>query len=282
MRAFGVVSPQFWTGRTGKEIQAAGPEAVILAMYLMTSPHSHMCGLYYLPKPYIKIDTGRPLRAIDIALKQLANLPSGGFAYYDEESQHVWIPEMLRWQVGTLKPSDSRVQAIAKWYQGLPKIPFVHAFYDRYSAELPSLEKLQFIAPKTGGAGGVETPKRPPSLSLSPDPVPVLEGGPGETKKPYGEFGHAQLTDSEHAKLKAEMNGHLDDYIRQFDVWVHENPHAKKDGMRRIDRNPYLSIGSWYRRAVLKGEVQARAPASGDDLAEIDRIRKKTFGKLAK
>src|SRR5688572_23727616 len=100
MRSFGIVSPQFWTGRTGKEIQRASKDAVILAAYLMTSPHSHMCGLYYVSKQYIMYDTSLTLREVTKALAVLAALPSGAFALYDEDSNYIWVPSMMYWQVG--------------------------------------------------------------------------------------------------------------------------------------------------------------------------------------
>ena len=53
MRDYGKVSPQFWIGQTGKKLRAEGMEAQIVAMYLMTSPHANMLGLYYCPAMFI-------------------------------------------------------------------------------------------------------------------------------------------------------------------------------------------------------------------------------------
>lgn len=39
MRDYGKVSPQFWIGKTGKEIREKGHEALIVSMYLLTNPH---------------------------------------------------------------------------------------------------------------------------------------------------------------------------------------------------------------------------------------------------
>ena len=58
MRDYGKISPSFWTGKTGKAIKAGGQEAVVVAMYLMSSPHSNMIGLYYLPMMYLAHETG--------------------------------------------------------------------------------------------------------------------------------------------------------------------------------------------------------------------------------
>ncbi|EPP8816777.1 hypothetical protein QDS29_003323, partial [Acinetobacter baumannii] len=57
MRDYGKVSPHFWTGITGKKLRQT-PEGLIVAMYLMTSPHANMLGLYYMPLLYIAHETG--------------------------------------------------------------------------------------------------------------------------------------------------------------------------------------------------------------------------------
>lgn len=281
MRSFGIVSPQFWTGRTGKEIQAAGAEAIILATYLMTSPHSHMCGVYYLSKQYVSIDTGRPIKAIEKAFHQLATLPSGAFAYYDQENNYVWVPEMLAWQVGELKPQDSRIRGIIKWYESLPSIPFVAAFFDRYSNELPGLTKREITKKNRPVVRGVEGAVADANAPTYPSPVlsPVLslEGGAGETK-PHGEFGHVKLTESQHDKLKAKLNGKTDDYIARFDNWVQQAPDAKANGVKRRDRDAYSSILAWHAKDVAEGRVEARA--SPDEIhAKAEAHRLKIFGK---
>ena len=52
MRDYAKVMPTFWTGETGKAIRRRGPEGVICALYLMSSPASNMLGLYYQPILY--------------------------------------------------------------------------------------------------------------------------------------------------------------------------------------------------------------------------------------
>lgn len=58
MRDYGKVSPHFWIGRTGKELRQAGPESQLVALYLLTSPHANMIGLYYMPLAFLSHETG--------------------------------------------------------------------------------------------------------------------------------------------------------------------------------------------------------------------------------
>lgn len=130
MREYGKVAPSFWIGETGREIIQSGPESTIVALYLMTSPHANMLGLYYLPIAYVSHDTGLPLEG---ASKGLQRVCEAGLCGYDKGSQVVWVYEMARYQVeDSLKPGDKRVIGINKEYQRLPKCSFLGDFFDKY------------------------------------------------------------------------------------------------------------------------------------------------------
>ena len=58
MRDYAIVSPRFWIGTTGRELRRLGPEVQVVALYLLTAPHSNMIGLYYLPIPTLCHETG--------------------------------------------------------------------------------------------------------------------------------------------------------------------------------------------------------------------------------
>jgi hypothetical protein len=58
MRNYAKIAPQFWIGNTGRKLRDAGSEALLVALYLLSSPHANMLGLYYLPRPFIAHETG--------------------------------------------------------------------------------------------------------------------------------------------------------------------------------------------------------------------------------
>jgi len=130
MRDYAKVSPQFWTGDTGKFLRGLGPRAQVIAMYLMTCPSATMLGLYYLPLPTLCHETASPSKE---ALKDLRRLSQGGFSYYDEASEHVFVPEMARFQIGeSLTKRDNRHKALLRELDALKKSPFFKHFLDRY------------------------------------------------------------------------------------------------------------------------------------------------------
>jgi hypothetical protein len=130
MREYGKVGPTFWTGTTGKEIKRRGSEAVIVALYLMSSPHSNMLGLFYQPVLYMAHETAL---GIDGAWKGLQGCIEAGFCQFDPETEMVWIIEMASYQIApTLSPSDNRCKGLRKDYDSLPHCPFLGAFFDRY------------------------------------------------------------------------------------------------------------------------------------------------------
>ncbi len=130
MREFSKISPKFWIGPTGKKIRAMGPQAQVVALYLLSSPHSNMLGIYHLPIAYIAADTGSPFEG---ASKALQSLSEGGFCAYDLDTEMVFVYEMAKYQIGEkLSESDNLVKSIRKELKTLPKSILLNRFYDKY------------------------------------------------------------------------------------------------------------------------------------------------------
>jgi hypothetical protein len=130
MRPYATVSPQFWTGATGKRLRK-NQDAQRVAFYLITSPHSHQTGVYYLPIMYLCHEIGMDQEG---AYKALAWLESEDFCVYDKESEWVWIKGMAAWQVGSaLSPADKRCRGIQQYIATLPELPFIDAFIEKYA-----------------------------------------------------------------------------------------------------------------------------------------------------
>lgn len=131
MRDYGKVSPHFWIGDTGKSIRG-NAEAQIVALYLMTGPHSEWTGVFHCPILYIAHETGLSMEG---ASKGLQSLIEGGFCDYEESSETVFVTNMAAYQIGEeLKESDKRVQGLRNEVRKWPAGRIKTAFLARYNA----------------------------------------------------------------------------------------------------------------------------------------------------
>jgi hypothetical protein len=131
MRDYGKVSPKFWIGQTGKALRKQGLEAQLVALYLLTSPHANMLGLYYVPKAFIAHEIGLGFEA---ASKGLQGCIEAGFCRYDDDSEMVWVMEMARFQIADqLKDKDLRIKGVQNEYDSLPENPYLGGFFAMYA-----------------------------------------------------------------------------------------------------------------------------------------------------
>lgn len=146
VRDYSKVSGKFWVGRTGRSLRG-NVEAQVVALYLMTGPHTNMIGLYRLPIAYIVNDTGIPFEGTS---KALAMLHQDGFATYDETAEYVFVRAGARTQIGdTLKPGDKRlanVMTLLEEANDASAVNLIAEFYGEYE-EAFGLTPRAFEAP---------------------------------------------------------------------------------------------------------------------------------------
>lgn len=131
MRDYGIVSPQFWVGKTGRTLRG-DVHAQLLAVYLMTSPHANMIGVYYCPVDYMAKETGIPIEG---ASKALQRLVEEGFCTYDHEIEWVFVHKFAEHQIGVaLKPGDKRAKGVANELFKVPACQCKTEFFRRYAA----------------------------------------------------------------------------------------------------------------------------------------------------
>ena len=176
MRDYGKVSPQFWIGKTGKSLRG-NPNAQIVALYLMTSPHSNMLGVYHLPRLYLAHETGLSPAAVESGLAACAE---AGFCVYDDDTETVFVVEMAAHQVGeTLKETDNRAKGIERQFRAITCRKIASAFFNRYGKAF-NLES-PFEAPSEGLEKGLFKPLTPAPVPSPPSvPVKGVRGKKGE------------------------------------------------------------------------------------------------------
>lgn len=151
MRDYGIVSPKFWVGQTGKALRG-NPQSQLLALYLMTSPHASMIGVFHCPILYMAHETGMDMEG---ASKALASLIEAGFCTFDEASEEVFVKRMAAFQIGEqLDAKDNRCKGIAKEVEKIES-PSV-------KAQFISLYSVAFHIPaQAGKASPFEAPSKP-------------------------------------------------------------------------------------------------------------------------
>lgn len=129
MRDYAKSEPKMWHGRTFKALRK-NHKALVVSLYLMTSPSSNMLGLFAQPLMYMAYETGL---GIEGATEGLRICIEEGYCSYDEETEFVWVHTMAAKQIAPeLKATDLRCKGIQKEYDGLPDNPFLEAFFRRY------------------------------------------------------------------------------------------------------------------------------------------------------
>jgi len=155
MRDYGTISPQFWLGKTGKALRGK-PEAQLVALYLMTSPHATAIGIYHCPVLYMAHETGLPFEG---ASKGLQSLIEAGFCQFDDETEEVFVVNMATYQVGdALDPKDKRCIWVVKELEKVGSKRLAAAFYAIYSVAY-RLPKKTFSTPEK--VSPFEAPSKP-------------------------------------------------------------------------------------------------------------------------
>lgn len=136
---YGIVLDTFLEGATGQEMQRRGKDVVIVATFLIKNQWDNMIGLYEVALQ--RMARALPVLGSRAAVKRaLDHLHALRFAYYDPDSEFIWVREMARVQMQLkgepLEEKDLRRKGAVKLYQRLPANPFLGAFFDRYSPEL--------------------------------------------------------------------------------------------------------------------------------------------------
>jgi hypothetical protein len=151
MRDYGVVSPKFWIGETGKALRGNAP-AQVLALYLMTCPHANMIGVFHCPVLYMAHETGLGMEG---ASKALQSLIEAGYCTYEASSETVFVHRMAAYQIAeSLKPGDNRVKGAEREWQNISSPKLKSAFFAMYSVAFHLPKKQEAASP-------LESPSKP-------------------------------------------------------------------------------------------------------------------------
>jgi len=137
MKTHAKTFPTFWTGATARQLAGRGPFAKLIAAYLFTSPAAIAAdnyGIYYLERDVVLRHVECAPDELDRNIVLLAQLH---VAYYDIETEWVFVREAAAWQYGApLLPRDFNCSNARRFYRQLPKNPWLGPWFDRYVTDL--------------------------------------------------------------------------------------------------------------------------------------------------
>jgi hypothetical protein len=111
MRDYGKVHTVVWSSDT---FCALNDDGKMLALYLMTSPHSTIAGVFRLPDGYLCEDIGWSPERVAQAFAELLR---EGFANRCETTKWVWVTKHLQWNP---PENPNQRKSAAKVAQGVP------------------------------------------------------------------------------------------------------------------------------------------------------------------
>lgn len=211
------VQDRFWTDPA---LTGAGGPVKLLALYLITSPHGHTCGLYPIRPEIIAVETELPAESVERAM---AALEKRGFARYDRERCVVWVRRMLRNQY-----SSGRT--------GLPGIAISQALRQLGACHgSPLVDEFLEAYPEVGEGAGIRraAPGDDSGPALIEFPVKAA-GKNGDGKWPLRRSlvaRYAETYDVPERVILAEL--------KQAAIWCETNPSKRKtpQGMPRFLTN---------------------------------------------
>lgn len=263
MREYGKVGPKFWIGETGKKLKKAGANTQVVAMYLMTSPHANMLGLYYLPMIYLIHETGL---SIEGASEGLQRAIEAGFCAYDEASETVWVFEMAKYQIAeVLDPKDKRCIGVQNEYNSLPSNPYLAGFFEKYRAAFSMTKKRgepdKKVSPSEGASKPLASQEQEQEQEQEKEP---LSGTPDDSAEiPEDESGEEVQESDSVKEILAHLNARTGSNFRMV------------DSNARLIRARLAEDGVTVER--VKAVIDAKVKKWAKDKKMVDYLRPKTL-----
>ena len=116
------INTSFWTD---PKVRGLSPDGKLLMLYLVTCPHAHVGGIYYLPEVIALHETGFSKRVLDTLWDTLSG---SGLAFRDRKTEIIWVVNMLRYQGRGFKVFSS----VATQLLSLHKSPLIKRFLQKY------------------------------------------------------------------------------------------------------------------------------------------------------
>src|SRR5687768_8567616 len=126
------IDTSLWTDPVVKKLP---PPAKLLFTYLITNGHTHVSGVYFLPKTYVAYETGIPPSELDTLFDTLSGEK---LIKTDPDRELVWVVNMFRYQ----GPGEKNARSAANNLATLHNTPLINDFLKKYPAVGPFFGKV--------------------------------------------------------------------------------------------------------------------------------------------
>ena len=199
MAVYRNISMDFWTD--SKVVDDFTPEDRYFHIYILTNPHTNLCGCYEVSLKQIANETGYNTDTVARLLDRFQNVHKT--LEYCKETKEVLI---LNWFKYNWTASNKLDKPLLKDIEAIKNERFrnyVGALYNKRNPLIPYAYPIDTVS--IPYAYPIDT-----TVSVSvPDTVSVTDTESKKTKKPtahkYGQYGWVQLTDDQYNKLVADI-----------------------------------------------------------------------------
>jgi hypothetical protein len=196
MRDYAKILPKFWDSDLVADAAIDDIYAAHVALYLISAPSSHMCGIFRCSAAQVADDARISSQRAESAL---TTLEARGFLERDQRRKLIYVKKMAIAQIDErLKPADGRVTSIKNYLSTIADCPIKASFMTDYN----ELFNLGFSESDINAARSIHTPPSTPPL---PHPSDAREQGTGNREQRAGSKEHrAKNTEQEQRALRSQ------------------------------------------------------------------------------
>ncbi len=231
------VSMNFWTD--SKVVDDFTPEDKYIYLYVLTNPHTNLCGCYEISIRQIANETGYNTDSVERLLKRLDQ--THNVLRYNAPTKELLV---LNWHRFNWTPSDK--------------------------LNKPLLAEIQRVKWKGFRAYLAELFNSRESVTVPFDPEDEPEKKVERHK--YGEYGWVRLSDDEHSRLLAALG---EEELQRCITYVDESAQKNHNRNKWTDWNlviRHCHRDAWYKNR--KTEQPQRPSASADAMDDLQRLHR--------
>ena len=205
------IQTSFW--EDGKIVDNFTPDDKYFYLYLMTNPHTNLCGCYEISRRQMENETGYTPERVEKELQRICELHK--IAAYSDNTKELLL---YNWHKYNWKGSDTLKKGIISEID-----------------EIKNAEFAEFLLDVFNGNNDRQTP--------TGDMIEAEKPAKSEKKRQYGEYKKVLLTDNEYNRLIQDFGDEkTQKAIVFFDAYIKEKGYKTK--------SHYLAMRRWVFRAI--------------------------------